>query len=160
MGVHESKDLSCVINFIAETYKVKKFSLWGRSMGAVTGIYYLLTKYKEDSSKIRVASCIIDSPFCHLEQLIKEIASRKSSLPQFIFQPILNIIENDIIAKVGVNIFTELNLIEKIKNLTANETKLINSVSFLGLASKNDTMIDHQHCVDLCSLLIPEEIRR
>jgi len=66
MGVNESKDLSSVINFIAETYKVRKFSLWGRSMGAVTGIYYLLTKYKEDVNKIRVTSCIIDSPFSHL----------------------------------------------------------------------------------------------
>lgn len=75
-------------------------------MGAVTGIYYLLTKYKEDVAKIRVTSCVIDSPFSHLEQLIKEIASKKSSLPQFIFQPILKIIENDIINKVGVNIFT------------------------------------------------------
>ena len=46
MGVNESKDLSAVIHYMAEKYNVKKISLWGRSMGAVTGVYYLLTKYK------------------------------------------------------------------------------------------------------------------
>lgn len=59
-----------MINYIAENYNVKKFSLWGRSMGAVTGIYYLLTKYKEDCKRIKVTSCIIDSPFSNLQQLI------------------------------------------------------------------------------------------
>lgn len=44
--------------------------------------------------------------------------------------------------------------------MTTEETKLINSVSFLGLASKDDTMISHQHCEELCSLLIPEDVRR
>lgn len=87
-------------------------------MGAVTGIYYLLTEYKNDVNKIKVKSCVIDSPFSNLEQLVLEIASKKSILPKFIFQPLLSIIEKDITTKVGVNIFTELNLIEKIKKLT------------------------------------------
>ena len=89
MGVNESKDLSAVIQYVAEKYNVKKFSLWGRSMGAVTGIYYLITKYKEDVKKIRVTSCIIDSPFSDLHKLILEIASKRSNLPQFVFQPFM-----------------------------------------------------------------------
>ena len=92
MGVNESKDLSAVIQYVSEKYHVKKFSLWGRSMGAVTGIYYILTKYKEDLKKIRITSCIIDSPFSDLQKLILEIASKKSNLPRFVFQPILNVI--------------------------------------------------------------------
>ncbi len=81
-----------MINYVADKYNVKKFSLWGRSMGAVTGIYYILTQYKEDVKKIRVTSCIIDSPFSDLQKLILEIASKRSNLPRFVFQPFMNVI--------------------------------------------------------------------
>lgn len=52
-------------------------------------------------------------------------------------------IEKEIISKIGINIFTELNLVEKIKKLSGEDLKLLNSVSFLGLASKDDKMISH-----------------
>lgn len=105
MGVNEARDLSAVLNYVRERYGVRRFGLWGRSMGAVTGIYYLLTHYKQDLPHLRITSCVIDSPFSSLQRLILEIASKKSTLPQFVFQPFLKIIETEIITKIGINIF-------------------------------------------------------
>jgi uncharacterized alpha/beta hydrolase family protein len=45
MGIHESEDLEKVIDHIAKNEKISSFSLWGRSMGAVTILYYLMKQY-------------------------------------------------------------------------------------------------------------------
>jgi hypothetical protein len=87
-------------------------------MGAVTGLYYLLTKYpNKDSSLFHITSCVIDSPFSSLEKLVLELASKRSTLPQFLFEPILKMIEKNIINVIGYNIFEELDLLKKIDNL-------------------------------------------
>ena len=38
LGVRESEDLEDVIEVLLKENKIREFGLWGRSMGAVTGI--------------------------------------------------------------------------------------------------------------------------
>ena len=40
LGLNEQSDLDCVIKFLDEMFQFKEYFLWGRSMGAVTGLLY------------------------------------------------------------------------------------------------------------------------
>ncbi len=67
MGMLESEDLYQVISYLRFMYKINNFSLWGRSMGAVTALMYLLRYYiKNNSSGIIIDSVVLDSPFSSL----------------------------------------------------------------------------------------------
>ena len=65
------------------------FSLWGRSMGAVTILYFMLKKFVLlEKRGIKIHSLVLDSPFCNLKKLMHEIGSSYLSLPEFIFNPL------------------------------------------------------------------------
>ncbi len=40
LGINEEDDLNSAIGFLDEIFKFKEYSVWGRSMGAVTALLY------------------------------------------------------------------------------------------------------------------------
>jgi alpha/beta superfamily hydrolase len=40
LGINEQEDLNCAIGFLDEIFKFEEYSVWGRSMGAVTALLY------------------------------------------------------------------------------------------------------------------------
>jgi pimeloyl-ACP methyl ester carboxylesterase len=79
MGLNESVDLANVVQFLKEKYGTDQFNLWGRSMGAVTAVLYC-AQYPKNVSRM-----VLDSPFCNFRQLVREIVSNRTGLPEFLF---------------------------------------------------------------------------
>lgn len=71
LGYFERDDVSCGINYIRENFGVGRVALWGRSMGAACSIYALA----DDPT---IAAAIVDSPFCSLPELVRELAKTQN----------------------------------------------------------------------------------
>ncbi len=78
-------------------------------MGAVTAL-----KYTHKTPE-KVAGLILDSPFKDLRKLIKELASDRTGLPKFIFEPVISYIDLEVKSKTGISV-NEL----KVKNFMQN----------------------------------------
>lgn len=63
LGYNEREDVYSVLRQVRERYGVKNVVLWGRSMGAATGILYA-AKYEG------VKAMVCDNSFGDLEKLI------------------------------------------------------------------------------------------
>lgn len=71
LGVHEQKDVECVLRHLRSeqnSLRVSYVALWGRSMGAATAILYA-------RSDPGVAAMVLDSPFSDLPALCEEVAA-------------------------------------------------------------------------------------
>ena len=75
-------------------------------MGAVTALYYLTKQYpiSHQQLSISIKAVVLDSPFASLHQLMKDIATNKTSLPEFVFAPIVKAIGERVEAKIGLNL--------------------------------------------------------
>lgn len=106
MGVNESEDLERVLQHLSCQEKVAEFCLWGRSMGAVTILYYLTKQYFWNNlhSNIIIRAIVLDSPFSNMQKLMYEIGSSKISLPDFVFTPVINSIMERVTVKLGFNL--------------------------------------------------------
>lgn len=78
LGFKEQGDLQTVIEYLRSTEMVSMIGLWGRSMGAVTSIFY---SAKEPAS---IAVMVLDSPFSNLNRLTLELARNYSKIPAII----------------------------------------------------------------------------
>ena len=63
LGYYEWEDLHEVVEFVRHKKGVTNIGIWGRSMGAVTGLLYL-----KKSEHVHVG--VFDSPFKSLKALI------------------------------------------------------------------------------------------
>jgi hypothetical protein len=126
------------MEYLVMTRKVKDVCLWGRSMGAVTALLFA----SQGKHKELVRSCIYDSPFRSLKRLIKELASEKTGLPQFIFSAIIPMIDNRIQEKCGWNL-RDLKLKALVSKITAPG---------MFITSKNDKMVNCEHSEKLFNI--------
>jgi alpha-beta hydrolase superfamily lysophospholipase len=78
LGYKEQDDLQTVIDYLRSTCSVSLIGLWGRSMGAVTSIFYTA---KEPAA---IAAMVLDSPFSNLNKLSLELARTYSRIPEII----------------------------------------------------------------------------
>ena len=95
LGYHENHDLGNVIDFLEKIPGVGKIGIWGRSMGAATGMIYT---HKDK----RVRAVCLDSPFADFERLAKELVKKHLSfnLPGFIIGGMLSIVRGTILNKI------------------------------------------------------------
>lgn len=142
LGLKESDDLSSVIEYLQAHNKVHDFALWGRSMGAVTALLFA-SKYNGKSLK----ACIYDSPFSSLKKLIKEIASNRTGLPQFMFKPLMPMVDAFMKSKVSFSIH-DLRVKDKVHLI---------KVPGLFLTSRKDSLVGHQHTEKLYQLYAAEK---
>ena len=68
LGYKEQDDLATVVKYLRTTRRVSVIGLWGRSMGAVTSIFYTAKEPAE------IGGMVLDSPFCNLNRLTLELA--------------------------------------------------------------------------------------
>ena len=142
LGYHESDDLGNVIDFLEKIPGVGKIGLWGRSMGAATGMIY---SHRDK----RVRAICLDSPFADFERLARELTKKNLnfSLPGFILSGMLSIVRGTILKKNGLDI-------DKLKPIDL-AVKTTQPVIFVHAI--NDELIDVKHSMDLFNMYAGQE---
>lgn len=132
LGFYEKDDVETVINYLRNSNKVSFIGLWGRSMGAVTA---LLHGHRDNS----IAGIVVDSPFCSLKTLAKELAGRYAKLPGFLLSGAISLIRKTIKkkAKFDINDLNPLQFIEQC------------FIPAMFAVGKNDTFILPHHSEEL-----------
>jgi alpha-beta hydrolase superfamily lysophospholipase len=74
LGFWESKDINKVLMELLHR-GFREFVLWGRSMGAVAACLHMPLDFGH------VRGLILDSPFCSLRRLVKDIAWNRFHIP-------------------------------------------------------------------------------
>ena len=67
MGKYEVDDVWASVEYLRKCGKVSQIGIWGRSMGAVTALFFTAIDPK-------ITCLVIDSPFSNLNDLALEIA--------------------------------------------------------------------------------------
>ena len=91
------------------TRRVSVIGLWGRSMGAVTSIFYAA---KEPSE---IGGMVLDSPFCNLNRLTLELAQHYTRIPDIIAKIIQKFLRKSIISRTGMDL-EKLNPIDHVSS--------------------------------------------
>lgn len=131
-----------MVDYLEKRNKIHEFSLWGRSMGAVTALLFA-SRYNGD----RLKACIYDSPFASLKKLIKEIASNRTGLPKFVFKPVMTMVDSFLKNKVNFSI-EDLNVKGKVHLIRAPG---------LFITSQKDSLIGNHHTEKLYKLYTAEK---
>lgn len=120
-----------MIKHLKNTPKVTKLALWGRSMGAVTGLLYM----EKDFSLFK--GLVLDSPFSNLAKLAEDVAISKTKLPSLVIKGAMALIKQSIYKKIKLNMaFLALEpLVQRIHNPPLA----------LFAASKTDTFVKFWH---------------
>jgi len=132
VGWFEQDDLACVIDYLSSIKYVSNIGLWGRSMGAIATIFYV-------SKNPQIDCIVLDSPFSNFKTFIQEFVKNKISIPAFLTNSILSIINRTVQKKAGFDL-TELVPFEYI-----NKSKI---PALFGVG-KEDNFIPSQHTIDL-----------
>ena len=78
LGYNEKEDLKAMIEYLQEYKRVSNILLWGRSMGAVTSLFYMA----ENPGAISCA--LLDSPFASLDKIVQNMAGMMGIPPEFV----------------------------------------------------------------------------
>lgn len=135
LGYYESYDVGIIVDFLENLPSVSNIGIWGRSMGASTGLIYA----HRDK---RIKALCLDSPFANFCRLARELTKQYISLPDFLINGVLKIIGNTIEDKIGIDIF-KLNPIEEAEN-TFQPALFIHAI--------NDKLINVQHAMDIFNI--------
>ena len=64
LGWKETDDLQAVLDWLAENHQTSRVVLWGRSLGAVTALFY-----EQSHSPVSIAGLILDSTFSNFKEI-------------------------------------------------------------------------------------------
>jgi len=98
LGYKEQEDLQTVINHLRSIRTVSLIGLWGRSMGAVTSIFYTA---KEPAA---ITAMVLDSPFSSLHTLTLELVRTYSKIPVVIARILMKFLRKSILSRTGMDI--------------------------------------------------------
>lgn len=132
VGWFEQEDLECVVEYLRNTNKITKIALWGRSMGAITSIFYT---HRDPN----ISAIILDSAFSDFEKFVKEIAKNKASIPGFLTGGILSLLSRTVKKKANFDI-EDLKPIEYVPKI---------KVPALYGAASGDSFVSPLHSRDL-----------
>ena len=136
LGINESDDVECVINYLKKTNKVSTIGLWGRSMGAVTCLLYASRKNNN------LSAIFLDSPFYSLKLLIEELIEKNIKIPKFIETSMIDTLRNTILEKANFDIM-DIEPYLFTKDCT---------VPAFFCHAKEDSLINVHHCNDLYNI--------
>lgn len=94
LGHYEEKDLGVVIGYLRKSGKASSIGLWGRSMGAATAI---LRAAKDRC----LAACVLDSPFCDLRSIAKDLVTKALPVPQWVLDACVDAVRAEVLARAG-----------------------------------------------------------
>lgn len=115
---------------LREAYKhinVERLSVWGRSMGAVTAINFVIKNPKI------VDKLILDSPFRFLDSIIKRVIIQETRMPQVLANLLTHFICKEIEDRLKFPLFSE-DYLSLFKKAPAN-------LSAMMICSENDTIV-------------------
>lgn len=105
LGWREQEDVEILVHILLQRYRATKIVLWGRSMGAVTALFYA----KRHS--MFVNSMVLDSPFSDIKVMVQDVVYENFKIPGALVNPILSFLSSTIKKKVNFDIL-ELKPIE------------------------------------------------
>ncbi|CAD8151649.1 unnamed protein product [Paramecium octaurelia] len=108
-GHREVGDLQTVINHFQSSYK--QIILWGRSMGSAVALQYM-----QKFNNILIKGMILDSPFVCLLDVILQMASSKTKIPNFILKSLSTFVSNELKKQAGFDL-EEINCLKKISSI-------------------------------------------
>ena len=97
LGWYERDDVEIVVDWLRKSGRVSTIGLWGRSMGAVTGLMHA----DRDPS---IAGLVLDSPFSNLRTLAEELAKNNSKIPSLVLSGAIAMIRKSILSKAKFDI--------------------------------------------------------
>jgi alpha-beta hydrolase superfamily lysophospholipase len=89
-------------------FNVGPIALWGRSMGAVTCIRYAEDNGFQLSGMVDSLYKVLDSPFTSLIKMCQDVAREHYSIPKFLINLGIGIINGSIQSRIHVDLFHEL----------------------------------------------------
>lgn len=98
LGWREQEDVEILVHILLQRYKATKIVLWGRSMGAVTALFYA----KRHS--MFVNSMVLDSPFSDIKVMVNDVVYENYKIPGALVNPILSFLSSTIKKKVNFDI--------------------------------------------------------
>jgi alpha-beta hydrolase superfamily lysophospholipase len=113
LGYHEREDLRVVVDHLRGSGTVSTLGVWGRSMGAVTGLMYQ-ARDVELLKRMSVDSMVLDSPFSDFPELAEELVKRAESrgvyVPGLVTKMALHMLQGSIkeLANFSINDLTPL----------------------------------------------------
>jgi len=78
LGHKECQDLKSVIEYIYEHKRVSSVALWGRSMGAVSALFYMA----QNPGTVNCA--VLDSGYAQLDTVVSSLGAKMGIPPEFI----------------------------------------------------------------------------
>jgi tetratricopeptide (TPR) repeat protein/fermentation-respiration switch protein FrsA (DUF1100 family) len=138
LGYHEREDLRVVVDHLRGSGTVSTLGVWGRSMGAVTGLMYQ-ARDVELLKRMSVDSMVLDSPFSDFPELAEELVKRAESrgvyVPGLVTKMALHMLQGSIkeLANFSINDLTPLKFAKDC------------SVPALFIAAREDDFISAAH---------------
>jgi pimeloyl-ACP methyl ester carboxylesterase len=129
-GLNESADAETVLREAYKYLEVERLTVWGRSMGAVTAILFAAKNHKI------VDKLVLDSPFRSLEEVVRRVIDRETSLPHPLVSLLLYFLKREIEGRLGLPLFAE--------DYMAHFRKIPRTVSLLLICSENDSIVPKQ----------------
>ncbi len=93
LGYHEKDDIKAIVDFLRTELKIRKFIIYGRSMGAVSTLRYA-------EMDLSICAIVLDSPFCDFQRLCCDILSNKFLIPNVVSKYFIEKARNYILEKI------------------------------------------------------------
>ncbi|KAJ1455417.1 Alpha/Beta hydrolase protein, partial [Pelagophyceae sp. CCMP2097] len=108
LGWWEKDDLRVVVDHLRGSGSVARIAVWGRSMGAVTGLLYQVQDADLLDGEMSVNAMVLDSPFCDFCQLAEELVSKGRDrgvvVPSVVTRMALTMLGNSVQSIAGFDI--------------------------------------------------------
>jgi pimeloyl-ACP methyl ester carboxylesterase len=99
LGKNEKHDIDSIIQYL-ENMGFNQFFLWGRSMGAVTALLYIISMKRSEN----VIGMVLDSPFASLRKMSIECGSELTGVPEFLLHPMMLYVNSVLNEKTGIQL--------------------------------------------------------
>jgi pimeloyl-ACP methyl ester carboxylesterase len=133
-GLLEQGDINAILSYLDANYTYDSYVLWGRSMGSVS-----MVLSQGNSLHKKVRCLVLDSPFSSFEKVAVEIASKKSFIPQFMMELLIEPLKEYCSTQHSIDPF-QIDILQSLRKIDAK---------VLLLYSKNDSVVSHCHALEL-----------
>lgn len=143
LGHNEQYDVEKVLDYLKDLKLFDNFFLWGRSMGAVTSLFYI-----SNSSQNLIKGMVLDSSFISLKRMTLEYVNEMTKLPKILLYPLISLVNKMLKEKINLG-FDDFELKEQMNYLDCKGNK---PPEVLFLASKRDKVVKCNHSEELLKL--------
>jgi pimeloyl-ACP methyl ester carboxylesterase len=95
LGLRESDDCRSIVQCLQMNYKMEKFVLWGRSMGAVAALVYAAGNMPQ------LEYLVLDSPFSDVTQMVRDAGNNYIQLGEYVTIFLFNLVREEIKKHIG-----------------------------------------------------------